>query len=543
MWEQNRMNTATLFRTILILTVAIATAHAGDRDQIAMIQQHIVEAENSGDLSLLENLFMADAVYLNPEGPPIVGERAILSLYEFMFRRYQWESEYQNEDLTIRGDSAGINGWYTYRLTPRTGGAVQRDENRFEWQFRKVEGTWKLAQLIYGEPVDPRSRVPDLPRPTGKYAVGIRDYFFTDTSRPEIFTEDQNDFRDVAFQVWYPAQESAGAPRAYRNLSMTQAAATFLNWPLFSNSYNVFVVSNSFSDAVAQRSTGPYPVILYNHGYGGFTTVHQTICEELASQGYVVVSVSHAYESALLLKPDGSVKGFDPNNQAYRDRLAEAGGSEQEELKDRIIRAGHLAEQEKYYRQLLVKSPRHQESVQVWAADNRFVLQKLKALNDTDPVLAGLFDLTAIGTIGHSLGGATAGELALTEPTVRAGINLDGFQFGGVLESELQIPFMFIWENGRNSRLPVNGNDLFFQKSKAACYSLVIQGFEHTTFTDLPLFESIWESPELSPQGLRAIKLQKAYIVAFFNKHIKEIPEPLLDGPSQKYSEVIFKSK
>jgi predicted dienelactone hydrolase len=293
----------------------------------------------------------------------------------------------------------------------------------------------------------------------------------------------------------------------------------------------------------AETTSQPYPVILYNHGYGGFTTVHQSICEELASQGYVVVSVGHAYESALLLKPDGDVKAFDPSNEAYQARLAEANGSVQERLKDQILGAENERAVEDSYRKLLAESPLHQESVQIWTADNQFVLRKLREINEADPILKGIMDLKTVGIVGHSLGGATAGEMAITEPNIKAGINLDGFQFGRLLETELTIPFMFMWENGRSRGNTTNGNELFFQKSKAPCYSLVIKDFEHATFTDLPLFNSIWQSSELDPEGLRAIQLQREYILAFFNQYLKGKPEPLLSGPTEKYPEVVFESR
>jgi len=520
------------------------TGYAGEIDDIKSVQQRLHKAENNGDLSLLENLFTEDAVYLNPEGPPIVGSQAIRSLFKFIFNRYDLTSSYQNDATEIKGDSARIRGVYSYKLTPKNKGDVREDRDPFEWLFIRKKAGWKLSRLIYGEKVEPQSRVSDLPRPTGELKVGIRDFIFTDSARAEIFTADPHDAREVAFQIWYPAKKVKGRkPRPYQNPEMTKAAAKFLGWSLFANSFNVFVNSNSFSNAAAKAPSQPYPVILYNHGYGGFTTVHQTVCEELASHGYVVVSVGHAYESALFLKPDGSVKVYDPQNKAYRARLAESDGSEQERLKDMIIRAVNSADRENSYRQLLEKSPLHQQSVQIWAADNRFVLTKLERINADDPVLKGILDLENIGIVGHSLGGATAGEMASTEPKIKAGINMDGFQFGGLLDTELHVPFMFMWENGRNNVDASNANDLFFQKSQADCYSLVIKGFEHASFTDLPLFTNIWQSAEPTPESLRAIRLQREYILAFFNKHLKNIPAPLLNAPSRKYPEVLFKSK
>ncbi len=43
-----------------------------------------------------------------------------------------------------------------------------------------------------------------LPEPTGEYTVGMTRYAFLDTARPELFTEDPDDRREVTVTVWYP---------------------------------------------------------------------------------------------------------------------------------------------------------------------------------------------------------------------------------------------------------------------------------------------------------------------------------------------------
>ncbi|HDZ11887.1 MAG TPA: hypothetical protein ENH53_06685, partial [Bacteroidetes bacterium] len=93
---------------IFILTVMlkITAGYAGEAQDIKSIRQRVQAAENNADLGLLKNLFTDDAVYLNPEGPPIVGSRAIRSLYAFMFNRYKWTSSYQNNSTEMKGDSA-----------------------------------------------------------------------------------------------------------------------------------------------------------------------------------------------------------------------------------------------------------------------------------------------------------------------------------------------------------------------------------------------------------------------------------------------------
>jgi hypothetical protein len=40
-----------------------------------------------------------------------------------------------------------------------------------------------------------------------------------------------------------------------------------------------------------------------------------------------------------------------------------------------------------------------------------------------------------------------------------------------------------------------------------------------------------------------SLDILRAYVLAFFNKHLNGISSPLLDGPSLEYTEVLFYSK
>jgi hypothetical protein len=41
-----------------------------------------------------------------------------------------------------------------------------------------------------------------FPRPSGPYAIGTVSYHWVDGARPEVFTADPNDHRDLMVQVW-----------------------------------------------------------------------------------------------------------------------------------------------------------------------------------------------------------------------------------------------------------------------------------------------------------------------------------------------------
>ena len=129
----------------------------------------------------------------------------------------------------------------------------------------------------------------------------------------------------------------------------------------------------------------------------------------------------------------------------------------------------------------------------------------------------------------------------LTDDRVDAGVDLDGFMFGDMIDSELRRPFMFVsaardWAGELGSALRV-----FFERSAAPSYALLIDGFEHATFTDLPLFEGAWPGEGDPAAGVRAMEVQRAYTTAFFDRHLKGIDIAFLEGPSARFPEVTIR--
>ena len=59
---------------------------------------------------------------------------------------------------------------------------------------------------------------PRFPPPTGLYGVGTRIYSWTDPTRPEPFTTDAGDHRELVVQIWYPTT-GQGPPQPYMDSS------------------------------------------------------------------------------------------------------------------------------------------------------------------------------------------------------------------------------------------------------------------------------------------------------------------------------------
>jgi hypothetical protein len=67
----------------------------------------------------------------------------------------------------------------------------------------------------------------------------------------------------------------------------------------------------------------------------------------------------------------------------------------------------------------------------------------------------------------------------------------------------------------------------------------VVSGAEHASLTnDLLRVEQlgVHHNPDLS--GARALETARAYVGAFFDRHLRHQPQPLLDRPSSRHPEV-----
>jgi len=539
-----------------VLPVFVATAlllprgtltgqERADVDVLTELRSRLERAESAGDLTALGELYAADVVFQTPETAPVVGSDAVLELQRFFLDKATQRSSYSSTGIRVRGDRAEDRGIVVQAYTMRDTGEETTDTLYYTFRHvRTPAGTWKIASALYADGPDADFRIPRLLSPTGPYRVGVLGLQAVDSARAELPGEQPPEFRNVTAQVWYPARPAASArPEKYRTREMTRAVASFLGFPIFFNSFLALVDSHSFPDSPPDGSDAPYPVVLYHHGYGGFTRVHVALIEDLVSHGYVVASVGHAFESAFLETPAGDLIPFDPENPVYAGRLEEAHGEEQERLKDRVLEARTVEEQGEAYRALLAASPRHQESTRAWAADGSFVLDRLALLNITEGPLEGLLDLTRVGAIGHSLGGAAAGQAVTDDPRVLAGVDLDGFMFGDLIDADSDAPFMYV--SAARPWAGVGGSALtfFFERSAGPSYLVVIDGFEHGTFTDLALFVSMWPGENPAVDGARALRIQRAYVRAFFDRHLQGADATLLDGPSGEYPEVSIRTR
>ena len=108
-----------------------------------------------------------------------------------------------------------------------------------------------------------------FPKPTGPYEIGTLTYHWVDMSRPELFTADPNDHRELMAQVWYPAKKGPSMQRApYIQDAdvVTPAIGRLLHLPEFVFSHLKYVTTNAVASAPIADDKSSYPILIYLTG-------------------------------------------------------------------------------------------------------------------------------------------------------------------------------------------------------------------------------------------------------------------------------------
>lgn len=373
--------------------------------------------------------------------------------------------------------------------------------------------------------------------PTGPYAVGTVEYAMVDPNRPETYTDDPNDHREVLVQIWYPAEKAelltAKAPYVKNIPVIATAVTTKLQIPRFLFNYLELVKTNSYPNAAVSSNQTSYPLILFSHGLPGARFSNTFQFEELASKGFIVASIEHTYNAIATVLPDGQFVTI-----ASLPSMADV------DEWDSLIS-------------------------DIWAKDASFVLDELDKLNskDSNHLLSGKIDLNKVGMFGHSFGGANAAQVLYTDPRVKAALNMDGTMFGTTHRPEgTGKPFMLMdtkpFEMESDPSAPTDSQLQEMNMTRkqfdrmsvelplrmkqvlgAGAYELTLERSRHMSFSDYYLWSPalpIMERMPLSPN--RAHEVINVYTVAFFQKHLQGFDAPLLEAEQSKdYPEAALK--
>jgi len=347
--------------------------------------------------------------------------------------------------------------------------------------------------------------VPALPAPTGSHPVGTTSLYLKDTSRADPWVPEVP-FRELMVSLFYPAR-STGAHRA-SYLTPRESELILKDAGITSVPYDVLSKTriDAYADAPPSGRPPGAPLIVLSPGFGNPRSELTGLAEDLASNGYVVATIDHTYDSVATTFPDGRVTTC-----------------------------------------VACEVPDHdptfwQKVDQVRAADVSFVLDRLTAPDPAWPA-AALIDPSRIAMAGHSAGGSAAQAAMVADRRIRAGIDMDGVTNGALPDTGLSRPFLFLGrQNNFTPGMPsAAGWEGDWPHLTGWKRWLVVSGAIHPSFTDLSLLADqlgIDLGADLS--GTRGLQITRTYVRAFFDQHLRNRPQPLLNAPSPAYPEVTF---
>jgi len=371
-----------------------------------------------------------------------------------------------------------------------------------------------------------------MPVPSGPHSVGTRTFLLVDENRIDDDSPIENGFRTMSIQAWYPATLSGEEERVSYLQPDIRNELEELNGPsAWFISYQDLIQTNTYWDAGIAEADEQFPVILYSPS--GNASLHKILFEELASQGYVVVSISHPHWSNVLFDDQGHVIPQGGVGERYQAWFREADKLTVRSAQGQINSVDDISVVEQAQKNLNRARPLAIAELRQWAEDQGFVIDQLSEMNQPEGFFAGQIDLSRIGIMGFSLGGATAGQFCVTDSRCQAGINVDGFMFGDILDNNLQVPFMFFHSSNPGVQ-PVGA--LFYDWAESDAYMLQIADASHHDLgAPAPNGQPIILQLEFGfgqfPDGAYLAQIMNDYITAFFDKHLKNEPAPLLDGP------------
>ncbi len=332
--------------------------------------------------------------------------------------------------------------------------------------------------------------------PSGPFQVGVTSRQWIDESREEIYTADSDDNKMVTVWIWYPADvEDNMEPAPYLEEPAKYWAIDDLSLQLGTTraeveAYMSTLVLSAYQDAPLASAMTQYPVVVYFDPLSGLPINQSAQVQDLASHGYVVVSILHAY-------------GFDV---AFGDEMSVGDASFDYSFVDWMDNA---------------------------LPDVSFTIDQLENLNSEEQ-FAQRLDLENIGLSGYSLGGSIAAMATAKDDRIKAAISQDGlppdFDFASIHQ-----PYLIFEADG-------DFHDAYAQFG-GPTYLVASDQLIHDSFSDDIYWPHNLDLPPEIVYATRGTQIINAYLIAFFDHYLKGEDQLLLHGPSDDFPEVTIESR
>ncbi|KMY55876.1 acetylhydrolase [Bacillus sp. FJAT-27231] len=355
-------------------------------------------------------------------------------------------------------------------------GTVSLVRNKTNIQTYKTSSiVWKsiVMTAVFVFALAPAIVFPQHPSPkvTGKYDVATASYTYTDKNRIDEFSDKkQNRFVNVEF--WYP-----------------------------------------------KNANGTYPLLVFSHGAYGIKASNTSTYTELASHGYVVVSIDHPYHSFYTASADGTKTLINTNYNREVSNANKEGVYTRKELYGLI-----------------------QKWMKLRTDDMNFVLDTIlnKSKNNPSSVYQKI-NTEKIGVFGHSMGGSASVWLGRERNDIDAVVNIDAPFFSELVYKKdvgdfaasskaYKTPIFNLYSDDVWGQLDSNStyaaNKLNNKNFKEA-YTVHFQGTKHLSLTDLPLFSPLLanslQDGKADIDPYYCVETENKLILEFFDYELKGI--------------------
>jgi predicted dienelactone hydrolase len=406
-----------------------------------------------------------------------------------------------------------------------------------------------LACVAISLAIAPLILVPHLrlPDPSGPHAIGTLNLDFVDASRPETFTANPHDFRRLFARVWYPAEAVTDRlPVSYaENASgISQALTGPTPLPSFFFEHLALTRTHAYRDASPIHTNKPFPIVVFSHAYWGSVSQCTVLMEDLASHGYVAISLGHPFETPYAIHGDGSIQGFDPHNKEFQLRGIER--RQAMDLEQQLTQTTDLDLLRSLLDRVTQQRPKTLESLQIWSKDISSLLDELERIDAGQGPLAARLDLSHVAVMGHSFGGTAAGQACMDDQRCKVGVNVDGLQLGTMVHKPVRRPFLFLHHDNSNARNKTP-NLYVFQQAAAPSYLATVTGTGHLSFTDVVLYGRASLFHLLSPvgeiDGVRAQRILCDCVREFLDRHLRQRENDFPDDLTQRYPELQIRQR
>ncbi len=147
---KHRLTTLVLFPLIAAACAPAADVEA-DRAAIEAVREAEEAAANAGNVDGFMALIAEDAMYLQPNGPPLIGADAVREwLEEFMEATTVEFNRYDTEEVIVSGDLAVERFSGEWTLMPKAGGdPVTEGIKGVHVMERQADGSWKILYDVW----------------------------------------------------------------------------------------------------------------------------------------------------------------------------------------------------------------------------------------------------------------------------------------------------------------------------------------------------------------------------------------------------------